>query len=142
MAKRINIKVIQSIEGMPLKKAVTDSVGDPIYEKDKKGKETLKLADSTTLDILDSLIRMFPRERMTMENITEGTRLKTQINEARSTNGNVMVMDESTHDWVKKMLRDESIGPKLFGFNLINIIDAMDDFERVKEKKQCKTEEN
>jgi hypothetical protein len=126
MAKKINIKTIQSIEGTPFQRAVEEG-GQPVLKDDGR----LKTADANTLDVLEILIRAFPRERMTMENIIEGARLKTQINEAKESKDGILVMDDSTCTWARKMLKDDLIGPKIFGFNLISIIDALDDFERL-----------
>ena len=127
--KRINIIQVMSIEGTPFKRAIFDENGDPIIEGGK-----LKLADCNILDCLDLLIRVFPKDRMTMENITEAARLKGQIIEAHKTTGKVMDMEEGTHTWVNKMLKDDAVGPKIFGMTLLNIIAAVDNFEWLHEK--------
>ena len=129
MAKRIELKPILSINKQPIKVAELDSEGNSLMTDDKR----VKTKDATMVDILNLLIVTFPRDRMTMENITHGTRLKGQLLEA--TNG-CLVLEEAEHDWVKKMLNDEAVGCKLFGFELLNILQALDDFERPSNKEE------
>jgi hypothetical protein len=128
MAKKINVKVIQSIEGRPYQIPTLDEDGNAAT--DSKG--NLITRDATTVDVLRILIRAFPRDKMTFANIAEGVRLMHQLDEA---DNSTLIMDESTHDWIKKMLRDDGVGVKIFGFNLFSILDALDDFERKHEAK-------
>lgn len=127
MAKTIKLKPIIGIEGKPMAIPEFDEKGEIL--KDDKGYAKVKIINLN--DLLNILIRNFPRERMTMENITHGTRLKSQMLESKD---GALVIEEAEHDWVKKMLKDETIGPKIFGFDLLCVIEALEDFERKQEK--------
>ena len=48
----------------------------------------------------------------------------------------MFVMEEAEHDWLKKILQDEKIGPEVFGFNIRKVLDALDDFERTVQGKE------
>ena len=132
MAKRLNVKVIKDHDNKAIQSLDLDDEGKPQVED---GGKKLKTKDMTILDALDTLVRVFPRERMTMENITEGTRLKIQLAETRESKSSFLQIDDSTHKWALKMLKDDAVGPKTFGFDLMPVIDAMDDFQRAQEKK-------
>ncbi len=123
MAKEIMVTTLKSYDGRTIKVPVIDSDGMVATNEGK-----VETRDATIVDVLDILIRAFPKDRMTMENITEGVRLKTQLLNATDSTLN---LDDSTHSWATKMLKDNAVGPRLFGFDLISIIDAMDNFKRL-----------
>lgn len=130
MAKRFKSKSILSISGKAMQVPDFDDSG--IVKQDEKGQVISK--DANLADIVDILIRNFPVAQLTMENITHGTRLKTQIFDSKDG----FVIEEAEHDWVIKMLKNDAIGPKIFGFNLLQVVDAFDDFERLHESKKEK----
>lgn len=121
MAKIFKLSIINSIEGTPYKIPSYDESGSV---KVKDGK--VETVDANLADILNLLIKVFPRDQLTMDNIIHGSRLKNQLLSA----SDVLTLEEAEHDWVKKVLRMDSIGPKIFGFSLVNILDALDQFER------------
>ena len=128
MAKTFKIKPIVGIERKPLTIPVFDGEGNPSLENNKP-----KMRDFTLIDVSNILIRNLPRERMTMENITHGTRLRSQILDAKNS---TLIIEEAEHDWVVKMLKDDTVGAKIFGMDLLGIIDALDKFERLHEPQE------
>jgi len=140
MAKRIRIKQINNLDELPLRVPEFDAEGQLILEeKEDNSGNTVKVPKThpaDTIDILDVLIRNFPRERLTLENITHATRLKSQLIESRKSGNGILTLEEAEHDWVKKMLRDEAVGVQIFGLNLMKVIEAVEDFERPHEPKE------
>ena len=111
MAKHFKLQPIQSIEGKPIQ----------VFDEDSK-----QPRDGNLIDLLKLFIRAFPRDRMTMDNVTHGSRLMNQLMAVNDE----LVIEEAEHDWVKKLLNEDNIGPKIFGFNLVNVLEALDQFER------------
>jgi hypothetical protein len=143
MAKRIKVRTVYNLDEIPIKIPEFDSEGQLILvddptRKDSEGNpiKVPKTRHANTIDLLEVLIRQFPRERLTMENITHATRLKSQIIESKKRNDGILVIEEAEHDWVKKMLRDEKVGVEIFGINLMKVIEAVEDFERPHESKE------
>lgn len=128
MSKKFKLGSIIGMEGKALKTAVLDNEGQMV--EDAKGRAKLK--DATLADVCNELIRYFPKEALIMENITHGVRLKSQILACKD---GTLVIEEAEHDWLKKMLNDEAVGPKIFGFNLIAIKEEVDRFERLHQPK-------
>ena len=130
MAKKFKLQPIPSIEdGTPMRTPVLDSEGSVVIQD---GKVTFEPA--TLLTIFESIIRLFPGSRLTMANITSGIQLKERLIECRKNDNGHLVLEDAEYEWVKGMLNDGEVGVKIFGFNLLNILKAVEDFEKPKEK--------
>lgn len=136
--KRLILEPVIGIEGGAIRLPTYNDDGSPVLEdvfegegKQKKlvGKKLIT-KEANIIGLLELLIRNFPRERLTMENITHATRLKGQLIEGKEAGNCVLVIEETEHTWVKKMLQDEAVGPKTYGMDLFSVIKAMDNFER------------
>ena len=138
MAKKFKLGPIPSIEGNPIEVAVLNDDLEPIIEDEKTGR--IKRRKGDLVDMLELLIRRFPVSKLTMENITNATRLKSQLIEARKSKDGILVIEEAEHDWIKKMLKDEAIGPQVFMMNLLFVQDAVEGFEKLHESKEKEKE--
>ena len=133
MAKTFKLGDIIGIERKPLKTPKLDAEGQMI--EGDKGRAVLK--DATLVDVFNELIRYFPKERLSMENIIHGAKLKDQLLNCK--NG-TLIIEDAEYKWVDGMLKDEAVGPKIFGFNLVAIQAAADAFGRLHEPKEAKAE--
>ncbi len=129
MSKNFELRDIIGVQGRPLTTVVRDDEGQAVVEGNK-----MKTRKATLCDIIDELIINFPRERMTMENITNGVQIKAQRADC---NGKLEIKD-GQYKWFEDMLKDEAVGPKVFGFNLPAILEAWDGFERKHESGESK----
>ena len=128
MAKKFVLGDIIGIEGKPLKTPVLDEDGRAI--EDSKGRAKLK--EATLADVGHELLRYFPKEALSMENITHGVRFKNQLMACKD---GTLILEDAEYKWFDKMLKDETIGVRIYGFNLLAIQDAVDDFERLHQPK-------
>ena len=133
MVKKFQLAPVIGIEGFPIKIPQMQD-GAPVTGED--GNVVFK--DANLADILDVLVRGWPvREApLTLENITHATRMKSQMLESAKNGSDVLVLEEAEHDWIKKVLRDDKIGPKIYGMNTLKVIDALDDFARLHQPKE------
>ncbi len=132
MAKRFKLHPIKGIDDTSIKIPTADSDGEFLRNKDN----SLVFHAANLIDLLNLLIRAFPRERLNMENITHATRLRTQIIESEKRADECLVVEEAEHDWVKKMIVDDSVGPKIFGMDTLKVKDSIEDFEKLHEPKE------
>lgn len=129
MSKKFKLQPIPSIEGIPLRTPMLDSNG-AVSVTDGR----VDMEEATLLTIFESIIRLFPVTRLTMPNITSGISLKERLKECRKSANGYLVLEDAEYDWAKSMLKDGEVGVKIFGFNLLNILKAVDDFEKPKEE--------
>lgn len=126
MSKKLKLQPILSIEdGIPLSIPTMGKDGLVVVDNGRVVTEP-----ATLLTILESIIRLFPVTRLTMPNITSGISLKERLVECRKSANGYLVLEDAEYDWVKSMLNDGEVGVKIFGFNLLNILKAVDDFEK------------
>lgn len=140
MAKTFKLHPITNLDGDNYKVPIFDSFGFPERENhptykqpDGKPVEMVRMKEATLIDILDLLVRRFPKERMTMDNVTQATILKKALLSHKKDGR--LVLEEGTHDWVKKMLNDDKVGIEVFGLMTKVILDEVEDFDRAKEAK-------
>lgn len=126
MAKKFKLQPIPSIEDKGfIRTPEIDSGGDVVV---RDGRVVMESA--TLLTILEVIIRLFPQSRLTMPNITSGIQLKERLVECRKNDNGHLVLEDAEYEWVKSMLKDGEVGVKIFGFNLLNILKAVEDFEK------------
>lgn len=131
MSKKFKLQPIPSIEnGIPMRVPVVGSDGSIVTQDGK-----IITEEANLLTIFENVIRLFPISRLTMSNITSGIRLKEQLIECRKSSNGYLVVEEAEYDWVKIMLSDGEVGVRMFGFNLLNILRAVDTFEKAPDKK-------
>lgn len=130
MSKKFKLQPIPSIEdGIPLNMPIIGGDGLVVVRDGRVATEP-----ATLLSIFESVIRLFPVTRLTMPNITSGISLKERLIECRKSANGYLVLEDAEYDWARSMLNDGEVGVKIFGFNLLNILKAVDEFE--KEKKE------
>lgn len=131
MSKKFRVEPLKGIDGEPIRIPEFDGEGNVKIENEKP-----VMKDGSIIDMADILIKGFPQDRLTLENITHATRLMGQVIECKNNGGLVFEVEEAEHDWIKKMLRDDTIGAKVFRMNLLKVIEAFDEFERLHEKEE------
>jgi len=157
--KRIRLEEMKTLMDLTFREAVRDETGNAIMEprKDSEGKTIMQVPrDAKTGNaipnampepvyqartiaikkplpmLLKRLYLQIPREKLTRQDTIYGARLFGNI--ADSAEG-FIELDEDIHDWVKEKLKDEDVGLEVFGTELSIIEQAVDNFERLHEKK-------
>lgn len=126
MSKEFKLQPIPSIEGgTPMRTPVVDSGGSVVITDGR-----VVMEEATLLTIFENIIRLFPVTRLTMANITSGISLKERLVECRKSASGYLVLEDAEYDWARSMLNDGEVGVKMFGFNLLNILKAVDEFEK------------
>jgi len=110
--KKIKLVVVKTVDG----KAFTTQDGD-------------KTREATIVDLIKGLIFALPRETLTMEDSIRARNLLTQLTK---TLDDIVPIEEAEHDWIKTKVSE--FGPRTFGVNAVMVRDALDNFERAKEK--------
>lgn len=125
MAKKLKVYPIPSMEeGKAIQVPDVPAGGIPVIEG-----RFMKSRDGTIIDVLDLLFESFPREMLTMANITDGIRMKEQVTVYKKEGGDFLTLEDATYDWTKKMLTSEMVGVKMLGFNLPNVLKVFEEAE-------------
>jgi len=103
----------------PNGEAVIDpSTGEPIKRPLNK--------PGTILDAIDFLLQDFPRNKFTMKVIIEASRVAATLQKTKDDNLDEIQLEDSSYDWLIAVLKDDNIGAKMFGLNLLNILTALE----------------
>ena len=131
MAKAIKVEKIFSALGKQMEVPELSPNGDIVLVDNPDGvkgmdgkilkQPKMKLGDS--VDIIATLIRLFPRNRLTMATIT--TALKVQERIKTITDGCIN-LEDTEYEWLINILKDDGIGVQLFGFDIVNILKAFE----------------
>lgn len=102
----------------------------PIYENGKiklkrppDGKEIPEpeVKDATLADCLMMLVRFFPKELMTMENVIQGNRLYGLIRDTKEE----FTLKDASYSWTTNMLKNDKVGLAIFGMNCPAVLEAL-----------------
>lgn len=160
-SKKIVLRDMLDVRGRPFKKVAVNANGEPKTKvrNDMNGKaimqvprnehgepvagcmpepvydlETEALTKAKALpELLKLLYLTIPVAKLTRQDTIYGARMFQNINDIK--NG-TLELDDDIHKWVREKLQDEEIGLKIFGVDLYIIEQAVDDFERLHEKKE------
>jgi len=128
--KSIPIKSINSFYGKPIKCPSFDESGDPVMEDNKRDiremdgtliKEPV-VVDANVANLIDYMIRVFPREKLTIHNISIAMKIRDRLVTAHT---GELVFEDAEYEWIIKFMKDDSYGVKLFGMDLPNVLTAM-----------------
>lgn len=124
--KRVKLEAVKTIMGKKFRV--------PKLDEDSDEPQTVETTD--LVKILEVVIFGIPRQKLTMQDSIHGARLYEQLKGA--TDG-VVAIEDAEHDWIKKKV--EEFAPQFFGVNAVQIKDALENFERIHEKKGKAEEE-
>ena len=134
MAKVIKVQPIFGTLGKQMEVPELSPVGDVVLIDNPDGVmgmdgKLLKLpkmipADSAT--IVATLIRLYPRNRLTMVSITTALKVKERIEHI--TDG-CFTLEDTEYEWLMNCLKDDGIGVQLFGFDIVKVIKALKEGE-------------
>jgi hypothetical protein len=132
--KRINLKEITGITGKPFLFVERDT-NDSVVLNDK-GLPNL-IHTSKLIDVLEQFILYgFPRDKYTKLDAIRVGNVYRAISVARKEKAAILEVDESEHDWLKEKVSADDIGVRMFTRDVTVILDALDDFERLHQKKE------
>ncbi len=127
--KEIEIKKVKGFYGSPIMVAVYDDNGEMVTEENKRGirdisgkliKEPLA-KEADVKDLIDILIRSFPREKMTIDVIHTAIKIRDKL----KISTDKINLEDNEYDWVIKNLKNNEIGVKIFGLDLPNVLNAL-----------------
>lgn len=110
------------MSGKVVKTPVMNDDGNPA--KDAAGNMLFVPATQpgTILELIEFMVLDFPRDQLTLKNITEATRIVTAISAVREKKLETLDLEDASYDWLLETLQNERIGVKMFGMNLPNVL--------------------
>jgi hypothetical protein len=126
--KEICIKIIPDFYGKPIKCVAYDDLGEPIMEENKRGIRDMTgklieepvVKDATIIDVINILIRSYPRDRMTIDNIQIALKIRDKLNCQDK-----LILEDNEYDWIIKQMKNNDVGAKLFALDLPQILAAL-----------------
>jgi len=111
--------------GVVISEPILKPDGEPLL--DSAGNAVTKPAEepATILDILDFMILDFPREKLTMKHISEGTRLMGVIAKCRENDLAELVIEDASYEWLIATIKMDDVGVRMFSMSLANILTAL-----------------
>lgn len=127
--KEIEIKKVKAFYGNPIMVASYDDNGEMVMEENKRGIRDVsgKLIEEPMAkeagikDLIELLIRSFPKDRMTIDNIHAAIKIRDRMRVAEDK----IIFEDNEYDWIIKNLKNNEIGVKIFGLDLPNVLEAM-----------------
>ena len=129
--KRFEIpKKVETIFGKPFR------IIDYNHTPESADEEPKFIDKATMVDLLTLMVYGIPRDKLTTKDSIEAGRFVTQLRQSKD---GVLALEEAEHDWIKDVV--DKHGTSVFGVNTTVIIDLLDSFERLHEKKEKQQEE-
>ena len=136
--KKIDAKtVVKNYRGGRLPVPLFDADGvvatEPIVKPDGKplldpaGNAVTKQTEgpATILNILDFMILDFPRDKLTMKHISEGTRLMGAIATCRENDLAELEIEDASYKWLIATMKMDDVGVRMFSMSLGNVLAAL-----------------
>lgn len=117
-------KKVETIFGKPFR------IIDYNYTPKSADEEPKFIEKASMADLLTLMIYGIPRDKLTTKDSIEAGRFMGQI---RGIEDGVLKLEEAEHDWIKEIV--DKHGTTVFGVNTAIIMDFLDNFERLHEKK-------
>ncbi len=109
--KLVNNVTLKSVDGRSFKVVDRDADGNLIWLNKAEG--TVKTKDGTVVEVLKLLVLGFPAANLTRQDSIHAFRLYEQI----FSNPAQLSIEDAEWDWVMSSLKNDNIGPKVFGVN-------------------------
>jgi len=135
--KTIKVNKVMNYRGGPFMVPTFDEMGGAINEPivgpdgkpltDPSGQPVTQdvLIHGTIVDVLDCVLRDFPRSRWTMSNIAQSTKLLAVLTACREDGRSEFDIEDETYKWLVSILKDDEIGVPMFTLNLVNVLAAI-----------------
>lgn len=134
MAKVIKVQPINGVLGKPMEVPELSPVGDVVLVDNPDGVKGMdgtilklpKMIPANSATIVATLIRLYPRNRLTMVAITTALKVKERIETIKD---GCFTLEDTEYEWLMNCLKDDGIGVQLFGFDIVNVIKAFKEGE-------------
>lgn len=99
--------------------------GEPLLDPAGNAVTKQTEGEATILNILDFMVMDFPREKLAMKHISEGTRLMGAIANCRENDLAELEIEDASYDWLIATVKMDDIGVRMFGMSLENVLAAL-----------------
>lgn len=131
MAKVIKVQPILSVLGKPMEVPELSPFGDPVLVDNPDGVVGMdgkilqlpKMMPADSVSIIATLVRLFPRNRLSMKTIETALKVQERIKVVKD---GCFTLEDEEYKWLMQCLKDDGIGVQLFGFDIVNVIKAIE----------------
>lgn len=131
MAKVIKVEPIKSVLGKAMEVPELSPVGDPVLVDNPDGVVGMdgkilqlpKMVAADSVGIITMLVRLFPRNRLTMKDILLALKVRERVEVVKD---GCFTLEDAEYEWLMKCLKDDGIGVVLFGFDIVNVLKAFE----------------
>ena len=135
--RTIKIEKLNNYRGGPLMVPTLDEMGSLVREpilgsdgqklKDTAGNPITQSVEvhGTIVDVLGLAVLDFPREKLTMKHISEANKLLGVLAANKDTGSPELHIEDANYDWLVSVLKENEIGVRMFGLNLVSVLAAL-----------------